>query len=175
MLRVPAVYVTHDQEEAMTLGDRIAVMKDGRVRQLGRPLEVYGRPADRFVAGFVGSPPMNFLEGRVSDGAFEAGPLRLKLPAAAPPGPAVLGLRPEHLSDRPDPAANGSAAEIPVRIGAVEPLGDRVDVALDCSGLALVGRLDARAEPREGEERRLWIDLRRAHLFEAGPEGRRLA
>jgi multiple sugar transport system ATP-binding protein len=175
MLRVPAVYVTHDQEEAMTLGDRIAVMKDGRVRQLGRPLEVYAKPADRFVAGFVGSPPMNFVEGRVADGAFEAGALRLRLPGAAPAGPAVLGLRPEHLADRPDPAANGSAAELPVRVGAVEPLGDRVDVALTCAGLPLVGRLDARAELREGEERRLWIDLRRAHLFESGPEGRRIA
>ena len=158
----------------MTLGDRIAVMKDGRVRQLGRPLEVYGRPADRFVAGFVGTPPMNFLEGRVADGAFEVGGLRLKLSAPAPAGPAVLGLRPELFADAPPADANGSAAALPVRVGVVEPLGDRVDVALSLAGLPLVGRLDARVELREGEERRLWVDLRRAHLFEAGGDGRLL-
>jgi multiple sugar transport system ATP-binding protein len=178
LLRIPAVYVTHDQEEAMTLGDRIAVMKDGRVRQLGKPLDVYGGPADRFVAGFVGTPPMNFLEGVVRDGWFEAAGLRVKAPAPAglaPSGPAVLGLRPEHLAERPPADANGSAAALRVRVGAVEPLGDRVDAALTLSGLPLVGRLDARAGLREGEERELWVDLRRAHLFEAGPDGRRIA
>jgi multiple sugar transport system ATP-binding protein len=175
LLRVPAVYVTHDQEEAMTLGDRIAVMKDGRVRQLDRPLRVYAEPADRFVAGFVGTPPMNFLEGRVEDGSFRAAGLSLRLPRPAPAGPAVLGLRPEHFHAAPPAGANGSAAALRVRVGVVEPLGDRIDVALSLADVPLVGRLDAAVELREGEERELWIDLRRAHLFEAGPEGRRLA
>jgi multiple sugar transport system ATP-binding protein len=175
LLRVPAVYVTHDQEEAMTLGDRIAVMKEGRVRQLDRPLRVYAEPADRFVAGFVGTPPMNFLEGRVEDRAFRAAGLSLRLPRPAPVGPAVLGLRPEHFLDRPPAGANGSAAVLRVRVGVVEPLGDRVDVALTLADVPLVGRLDAGAELREGEDRELWIDLSRAHLFEPGPEGRRLA
>jgi multiple sugar transport system ATP-binding protein len=170
-LRVPAVYVTHDQEEAMTLGDRIAVLKDGRVRQIGRPLDVYARPADRFVAGFVGSPPMNFLDSRVRDGVFEGAGLRLRVPGAAD-GPAVLGLRPELLCDRPPADANGSAASLQLRVSVVEPLGDRVDAALATSSDApLVGRLDARSALREGEVRELWLDIRRLHLFAPGEDG----
>ncbi len=171
-LQVPAVYVTHDQEEAMTLGDRIAVLKDGRVRQLGRPLDVYGRPADRFVAGFVGTPPMNFLDGRVRGGVFEGAGLSLRVPGAVD-GPAVLGLRPELLGDRPPIDANGSAASLRLRVSVVEPLGDRVDAALTTSThVPLVGRLDARAALREGEERELWLDTRRLHLFATGEDGR---
>ena len=173
-LKVPAVYVTHDQEEAMTLGDRIAVMKDGKVRQLGRPLDVYAKPADRFVAGFVGTPPMNFLEGHVVGGVFEGAGLRLKVPNSAD-GPAVLGLRPELLCERPPADANGSAASLRLRVSVVEPLGDRVDAALSTPSLAsLVGRIDARAALKEGEERELWLDTRRLHLFDPNEEGRRL-
>ena len=173
-LKVPAVYVTHDQEEAMTLGDRIAVLKDGRVRQVGRPLDVYARPADRFVAGFVGTPPMNFLDGQVEGGVFEGCGLRFQVPGAVD-GPAVLGLRPELLCDRPPADANGSAAPLRLRVSVVEPLGDRVDAALSTpSSVPLVGRLDARCALREGEERELWLDTRRLHLFTPGEDGRRL-
>ncbi|HEX7900317.1 MAG TPA: sn-glycerol-3-phosphate ABC transporter ATP-binding protein UgpC [Planctomycetota bacterium] len=173
-LKVPAVYVTHDQEEAMTLGDRVAVLKDGRVRQIGRPLDVYARPADRFVAGFVGTPPMNFLDGRVAAGVFEGCGLRLQVPGGVD-GPAVLGLRPELLCDRPPADANGSAAPLRLRVSVVEPLGDRVDAALTTlSSVPLVGRLDARCALREGEERELWLDTRRLHLFAPGEDGRRV-
>jgi multiple sugar transport system ATP-binding protein len=173
-LKVPAVYVTHDQEEAMTLGDRVAVLKDGRVRQVGRPLDVYARPADRFVGGFVGTPPMNFLDGRVVDGVFEGCGLSFRVAGAAD-GPAVLGLRPELLCDRPPVDANGSAASLRLKVSVVEPLGDRVDAALSTrSDTPLVGRLDARCGLREGEERELWLDTRRLHLFEPGEDGRRL-
>jgi multiple sugar transport system ATP-binding protein len=171
-LKVPAVYVTHDQEEAMTLGDRVVVLKDGRVRQAGRPLDVYARPADRFVAGFIGTPPMNFLNGRVSGGLFQGAGLSLRVPGALD-GPAVLGLRPELLHDRPPADANGSAASLRLRVSLVEPLGDRVDAALATSSdVPLVGRLDARSALREGEERELWLDTRRLHLFAPGDDGR---
>jgi multiple sugar transport system ATP-binding protein len=123
------IYVTHDQEEAMTLGDRLVVMKDGVVQQCADPVTIYSRPANRFVAGFVGTPTMNFVEGRREGGRFLAPGLSLELPAglAGESGPVVAGFRPDRL--RPDPAGSISAE---VRV--VEHLGDRVDLALRLSG-----------------------------------------
>jgi multiple sugar transport system ATP-binding protein len=172
-LRTTTIYVTHDQEEAMTLGDRVVVMKDGRVQQEGPPLEVYRRPANRFVAGFVGTPPMNFLPGRIvsenGHACFEGAGLRLRLPRARTPlegREIVLGFRPEHLSERPP---EGEHEALRVRVSLVEPLGDRQDVTLSTpSEDPFVGRLDARACFREGEERVLYLDVARAHLFEPG-------
>jgi multiple sugar transport system ATP-binding protein len=138
------IFVTHDQVEAMTLGDRIAVMEQGQVRQVGRPLEVYDRPASRFVAAFIGSPEMNFVEGVVAAGpVFQAGslvlpldPARLVVPEAGTR--VVLGIRPEHLL----PAAVGIAA----RVELVERLGAQMLLFLDASGAklrALIARDDA--------------------------------
>src|SRR5216117_688381 len=95
-LGVTTIYVTHDQVEAMTLGDRIVVMSNGRVQQIGKPQEVYRRPQNLFVAGFIGSPPMNLLRGRCTDGCIRLG--ELELPWAGPDAPEVaVGLRPEDL------------------------------------------------------------------------------
>jgi len=178
-LRTTSIYVTHDQEEAMTLGDRVVVMKDGAIQQVGRPLDVYERPANRFVAGFMGMPPMNLLPGKVADARFEGAGLRI--PLAAPGGPAVLGIRPEHLSDRP---FAGASERLALRVSVVEPLGDRQDVTLTTAdGTSLVARIDSRAELREGEESTFYADLSRIHLFddrsgariESAPELVRLA
>lgn len=161
----------------MTLGDRVVVMKDGVIQQLGRPLDVYERPANRFVAGFMGSPPMNLITGRIvgenGHACFEGAGLRLRVPSALPPGTeAVLGLRPEHLSDRP-PA--GLHERLTLRVSVVELLGDRQDVYLTTPTLeSLVGRLDAHAAVREGEEAVLYADLSQAHLFESRNGGCRL-
>src|SRR5579859_4177470 len=177
-LRTTTVYVTHDQEEAMTLGDRVVVMKDGVIQQLGRPLDVYERPVNRFVAGFMGSPPMNLIPGRVvgenGHACFEGAGLRLRLPALPPMGTeAVLGLRPEHLSDRP-PA--GPHAPLRLRVSAVELLGDHQDVYLTTATQeALVGRLGARTNVREGDETVLNADLSQVHLFDGRNGGHRLA
>jgi ABC-type sugar transport system ATPase subunit len=93
------VYVTHDQVEAMTLANRIVIMRDGHVQQIGAPLEVYDRPANLFVAGFIGSPEMNLIEGRIEGGHFVAGGLRVALPQGVQEnGEVVLGIRPEHLA-----------------------------------------------------------------------------
>jgi ABC-type sugar transport system ATPase subunit len=118
-LRTTTLYVTHDQVEAMTLGDRIVVLADGRIQQVGRPIELYRAPVNRFVAGFIGTPPMNFLEGRIlrGEGAplFLAEGVRLRLPRDAtvtPPGPGTvtLGIRPEELAiDTPPPASRPAA------------------------------------------------------------------
>jgi len=160
-LRTTTVYVTHDQEEAMTLGDRVVVMKDGVIQQMGRPLDVYERPSNRFVAGFLGSPPMNFLEGRLVNGCFEGAGLRLPLPSAPAAGEVVLGLRPEHLSD-------GPGERLTLKVSVVEQLGDRQDVYVTTpTGQSLVGRRDARSAIREGEDAEFHADLSHAHLFDA--------
>jgi multiple sugar transport system ATP-binding protein len=163
-LRTTSIYVTHDQEEAMTLGDRVVVMKDGAIQQVGRPLDVYERPANRFVAGFMGMPPMNLLPGRLSGGRFEGAGLHVPLAAPADADRAILGLRPEHLSDRP---LSGPCERLTLRVSVVEPLGDRQDVTLTTpDGTSMVARIDARAELREGEPAAFYADLSRVHLFD---------
>jgi multiple sugar transport system ATP-binding protein len=174
--RATMVYVTHDQEEAMTLADRMVVMRSGIVHQVGTPDECYARPADRFVAGFVGMPVMNFVEGRVEPGAFVGGGLRLALPAgrwpALPAGPIVLGLRPDRIGVTPGPAADGDGVQATVR--AIERLGDRMDVVLDAGGTRLVARIGNDERLREGEAARLALDMGAAHLFGPGEAGARV-
>ncbi len=170
-LRTTALYVTHDQEEAMTLADRVVVLKDGRVQQEGTPQEIYERPRNRFVAAFVGSPPMNFMSGRVRSenghACFEAEGVRLELPpswARRAGRTVLLFVRPEHLSERP---AGPSAGTLRARVGVVQPLGDRQDVSLITPGREpLVGRFDARAALREGDEHTFYLDPARVRFFE---------
>ena len=126
-LGITTVYVTHDQVEAMTLGDRIAVMSGGCLQQLGPPQEVYDRPANVFVAGFIGSPAMNLLQARASGGTVTAG--ELALPAdGVPDGELVLGLRPEVLEPMTGAGGTGGAggASVTLLVDVVEPLGDEV-------------------------------------------------
>jgi multiple sugar transport system ATP-binding protein len=181
-LKTTTIYVTHDQEEAMTLGDRIVVMKDGLIHQCAPPLEVYERPVNRFVASFVGTPPMNFLEGQIQrDGVFTFGQQRIVLPAeqaarvAAFAGrPVVLGVRPESLC----PAREGKFAwennAIEARINVIEPLGDRVDLYLSVDGNDhVVCRADAQqfGKLAIGGIIKVYVDLGRVHVFEPGEDG----
>ena len=176
-LAVTSIYVTHDQVEAMTLGDRVVVMKDGWVQQVGEPLELYNTPANRFVAGFMGSPPMNLIPGRIvgenGHACFEGAGLRFPISSSAPAGTeAVLGLRPEHLSDRPP---SGPHERLTLKVSVIELLGDRQDVYLTTpTQQPLIGRLDARSAVREGEDTTLYADLSHAHLFEGKNGGARL-
>ena len=139
-LGTTTVFVTHDQVEAMTMGDRIAVMSRGRLEQIGTPDEIYNKPASLFVATFLGSPPMNVISGEVAEGAFRAGPLSLPLlNGALAAGPMTLGVRPQHVSVT-GPQAAGT---MPVTVYALEHLGrESVVIAEDASGnrlRALVG------------------------------------
>jgi len=113
------VYVTHDQVEAMTLANRIVIMRDGHVQQVGAPLEVYDRPVNLFVAGFIGSPEMNLVEGHASNGVFKSGQLQIKLPAEFQNvnEDAVLGIRPEHIALGEGPDA------LVFEVGVIEQLG----------------------------------------------------
>ena len=120
------LYVTHDQVEAMTMADRIAVMHRGRLQQLASPAELYARPVNLFVATFCGSPPMNILSGEIAEGAFRHGSGSLALPASSHAGPVKLGFRPEHAS-LVEAAAGGS---LPGEIYVVEPLGNETLVTI---------------------------------------------
>ena len=131
-LKTTTIYVTHDQVEAMTMADRIVVMRDGVIEQMGQPLELYDRPATQFVAGFIGSPSMNFLPGKLDgeDGPVFISDDGLRLPLrAAPPGadgrPCVLGIRPEHL-------ALGGPLE--ARVAVTEPTGSETQVFATLGG-----------------------------------------
>ncbi len=173
-LSATILYVTHDQVEAMTLASRIVVMKDGEVQQIGAPLEVYERPANRFVAGFIGSPSMNFVPAQADAGRLLVGDLAFALPApfAHARGAVTLGIRPEDVRTR----ANAGGMRIPARVELVEPLGAEAFVTTAIpGGASLVARVPSRELPREGETVQLSLDVERLHLFELGDNGRSLA
>ena len=162
-LKTTTVYVTHDQVEAMTMADRIAVMNEGRIEQLGEPLELYDRPANLFVAQFIGSPAMNVFDGVVKNGAVEA--LGARWPASSSKsggseGQKVkYGIRPEHL----EPASSGIAAEIVV----VEPMGAETELVVKIGDTSLIVMTRGRSTAGPGDRIFLAPDAAHAHLFDA--------
>ncbi|HTP96075.1 MAG TPA: sn-glycerol-3-phosphate ABC transporter ATP-binding protein UgpC [Burkholderiales bacterium] len=178
-LETTAIYVTHDQVEAMTLGDRVVVMKDGRVQQVGQPLELYNRPLNKFVAGFIGSPAMNFVDMQVNEsgGALwaEAAGVRLKVPAAPAArlrergGTRVtLGVRPEALS-----VVNGSASAeccFDTAVDVIEPLGNEILLNFRAGGVAMVARVDPAVRVKAHEHLRFALDPERLHFFDGESE-----
>ena len=177
-VKTTTIYVTHDQVEAMTMGDRIAVMRDGLLQQLDTPEGLYASPANLFVAGFIGSPPMNFFRGTVRqvDGQtmVDTGSVRVPLPPRVAGGAAraalgrevVYGIRPEDIE-----AQNGTGGW-PVRanIEVVEYLGNEVQVHANVQGVTFVARLSPRAGARVGEDLPLSLHTERAHVFDAKTE-----
>ena len=163
-LRTTTVYVTHDQIEAMTMADKIVVMRDGIVEQIGAPLDLYDKPGNIFVAGFIGSPAMNLLEGRI-----EGGNLRHQgrpAPAAAgrtipPPSgrPLVYGLRPEHITL--------SDTGVPVEVVVVEPTGSETLIVVKGGHTELDCLFRSRILPKPGETLRILPDIAHVHLFDA--------
>lgn len=159
----------------MTLADRMVVMRDGVVQQAGTPAECYGRPANRFVAGFVGMPVMNFVDATAAAGGLVAPSLGTGTVLALPPGrwptipagPATLGVRPDRVRVSAQPAPGALQAEV----RAIEALGDRMDVVLSVGSARMVARVENDARLREGERAWAGIDLADAHLFEAGGDG----
>src|SRR6476659_8769439 len=172
-LKTTTVYVTHDQIEAMTMADKIVVMHDGRVEQIGAPLDLYDRPDNLFVAGFIGSPAMNMLNGhiRVNGGASFEGPAGVTFSlAAAGSGndgrPAVYGVRPEHFSLSED----GAEAEVQV----IEPTGSELQVVAKLGGEDVIAVFRERHQFKPGEKIRLKPDPRLVHLFDE-TTGKRLS
>ncbi|MDH5538740.1 MAG: sn-glycerol-3-phosphate ABC transporter ATP-binding protein UgpC [Rhizobacter sp.] len=178
-LGTTSIYVTHDQIEAMTMGDQIVVMKDGRIEQTGSPLDLYDHPANLFVAGFIGSPAMNFLPGKLrrndhgaqvelADGTQVSAPSN----AGGSDGQQVVyGIRPEHLALLPE---EGEAAGIPTQVVVVEPTGAETLVACRHHGTEMAAVFRERHAFKPGAIVHLQPDLQRAHLFDAG-SGQRLA
>ena len=165
-LKTTTVYVTHDQVEAMTMADRIAVMNEGRIEQLGEPLELYDRPANLFVAQFIGSPAMNVFEGTFRSGAVEALGTRWPTNVKASEGQKVhYGIRPEHLSLQPQ----GIAAEIEV----VEPMGAETEVLARVGERTFTLMVHGRASVGPGERVFLAPQAAHAHLFDSA-SGRRI-
>jgi multiple sugar transport system ATP-binding protein len=171
--RTTTVYVTHDQVEAMTLGDRIAVMRDGVVQQFGRPDDIYGRPANRFVAEFIGSPAMNLVDAHRGPTGLQAHGVELPLDAAARDAVAahgadalVYGLRPEHLSLADD--------GLPGTLTLVEPTGPETYVTAETALGPLTARIAGLLDAREGQRVHLNWSAGQAHLFDR-VDGRRLA
>ncbi len=174
-LKTTSIYVTHDQIEAMTMADKIVVMRDGVVEQTGGPLDLYDRPVNTFVAGFIGSPAMNMIPGTVrsASGAqnVEFGDgvvLPLPVGARAGDGQSVLfGLRPEH-------CALG-ASGLPVQVVVVEPTGADTQLYCRFNGQEVTATISDRADCRPGDRINLAPDLRRAHLFDAATGSRLVA
>ena len=174
-LKTTSIYVTHDQIEAMTMGDQIVVMRDGRIEQTGSPLDLYDRPANQFVAGFIGSPAMNFLPGtlrragstahiQLNDGTQLEAPART---GGTDGQPIIFGTRPEHLT-------LADAGGIAARVVVMEPTGMDTFVACRHEGVDLSAVFRERHDFSPGSTIHLLPDLQRAHLFDAGT-GERLA
>ena len=163
-LATTTIYVTHDQIEAMTMADKIVVMNAGKVEQIGAPLDLYDHPDNLFVAGFIGSPAMNFLRGRIEGGAFRAdGGASLPLPGKAhgtDGKPVVYGVRPEHFQL--------NAAGLPATVQVIEPTGSETQVMADFAGTPIICAFRERVSARPGETIRILADPALAHLFDAG-------
>ncbi|WP_432954481.1 ABC transporter ATP-binding protein [Micromonospora haikouensis] len=198
-LGTTTVYVTHDQTEAMTLGDRVVIMRGGAIQQVGPPQELYDHPRNLFVAGFIGSPSMNFLHAAVDDGKLRTAigdvpigdRIRRELEAGDAPRELILGIRPEHFEDAElvDDDTRRRGAEFTAPVDIVESMGSdkyvyftlegerasaaeleelAADAGADFSGggASLVTRLSAESTVREGEDRRVWFNLEKIHLFD---------
>ena len=162
-LQVTTVYVTHDQIEAMTMADKIVVMNHGNIEQAGPPLELYDRPANLFVAGFIGSPAMNLIKGAPGQGGFmtEGGAL-LPLPASANGSAGIYGIRPEHMRLAPGEG-------IPATVQLVEPTGSETQVTVRIGDTPLACAFRERVAARPGDEIRIMPDTGLVHLFDARP------
>jgi len=181
-LQTTSIYVTHDQAEAMTLGDRICVMYNGLIQQVASPMDVYNNPVNRFVAGFLGTPPMNFFDGRVifegAGAVFSINDEKISLPkriadklAAYKDKDIVLGIRPEHLSVRPFDGQSVNSVKAVVEV--VEPLGDRKDVYLKTAfGQKFTANIEPHVSIKMEQNVQMYIDAEQVHIFEPGETGK---
>lgn len=193
-LKTTTIYVTHDQEEAMTLGDRIVVMSAGLIQQVDTPMNIYRRPVNRFVAAFLGSPPMNFLSGTLREARADEGGKGIVFDFADVPAlrmldrhdvalrphlgrPMVLGFRPSAMSEKPvgkfEVPGGGNVMRLITQV--VEPLGDVIDVSCTTpKGQPVMARIEARENFPKGGTVDFFLDMEHVHVFEPGEFGRNL-
>jgi multiple sugar transport system ATP-binding protein len=173
-METTTIYVTHDQGEAMAMATRVAVMRDGAIEQIGPPMEVYRNPVNRYVAGFMGNPEMNFLPGTVTKGAegfaLSCPGFEIQMPDARDAALAarleeevVVGIRPEELAVRP---GGPLTVAVDAVVDIVEPMGSRLLAYANVANASVVADLDASEQPKPGENVRFWVDPARVHAFD---------
>jgi multiple sugar transport system ATP-binding protein len=165
-LETTFIYVTHDQVEAMTMGDRIAIMNAGILQQVGTPGEIYDHPANLFVAGFIGSPTMNFVPATAQNGTAKASGFEVKLPKPVSAQKGTLGFRPEAVTDRITDEANAMQMKVDV----VERLGSDQFLYGQVGGDSVTARVDPRMKVDPGDTVKLGLDTRTLHFFDAETE-----
>ena len=182
-LGITTVYVTHDQVEAMTMGDRIAVMNNGIIKQVDRPLTLYNHPANLFVAGFIGSPSMNFVPVQIMQQGeaviADAGSFRVTLPPAQAERArnhigksCIFGIRPEDIYDKQleglvKPAPGNT---VPVDVDVIEPLGNDVEMYLKAGDISLIAMIDSASQAKIGDRMDVIFDMEKSHLFDTDTE-----
>jgi multiple sugar transport system ATP-binding protein len=175
-LKTTTIYVTHDQIEAMTMASRIVVMKGGYIQQIGSPKEIYDNPVNLFVAGFIGTPPMNFIEGSVNaEGYFVNSQIKVKLPATKASviknagyidKPLVLGIRPEDIHDEEIFFETYPQGAVDVTMGVVELLGNEYNLYFDIEGANVCAKVRARQSYQIGKPAKLVFDLAKVYFFD---------
>ncbi len=179
-LQTTVLYVTHDQVEAMTMGSKIVIMNEGRTMQVGKPIQVYDNPDNRFVAGFIGSPAMNFLEVHLTarDGALwlDGGQFLLPIPAGKQDQysndvgtKCLFGIRPEHIYDREFLKEYDPRNVIKAQVDLIEPVGSFVILQITFGKFNLVAQVDPHTRAEVGKEIELVVDMQRMHLFALQP------
>ncbi len=180
-LQTTTIYVTHDQTEAMTMATRLVVMKDGIIQQVGSPKEVYEKPENVFVGGFIGSPAMNFFSGTLTDGKFQLGDASVTVPEGKMKflreqgyvGKAItLGVRPEDIHDEPIFIEASSGSKISAHIDVAELTGAETMIYSSISGQDFVARVDSRTDIKPGDKLELAFDMNKAHFFDVETEKR---
>jgi len=164
-LETTFIYVTHDQVEAMTMGDRIAIMNAGILQQVGTPDDIYDHPANLFVAGFIGTPTMNFVPVTMQNGSAKASGFEVKLPQHVGIAKGTLGFRPEAVTDRPSEQAN-----LEMKVDVVERLGSDQFLYGQVGADTITARVDPRLKVAPGDMVKLGLDTRTMHVFDAETE-----
>jgi multiple sugar transport system ATP-binding protein len=180
-LETTTIYVTHDQTEAMTMATRLVVMKDGVIQQVGTPREVYEKPENIFVGGFIGSPAMNFIKGTLQDGKFVVGSISIGVPEGKMKvlrdqgyvgKEVILGIRPEDIHDEPLFLEASPNTKITAHVEVAELLGAESMIYSNINGQEFVARIDARTEIKPGHQLDLALDMNKAHFFDIETEKR---
>lgn len=180
-LNTTTIYVTHDQTEAMTMATRLVIMKDGIIQQIGAPKDVYDHPENIFVSGFIGSPAMNFFQGKIIDGYFQMTDIKIKIPEGKMKllrdkryidKDIILGIRPEDIHDEPVFHESSPETKLTATVDMAELMGSETILYSKISDQDFIARIDSRTNIKGGEKIELALDMNHAHFFDTETEDR---